>query len=45
MELVGGRNGKEGRVEITVAGVRGTVCDDGWDDRDAQVVCRMLRYR
>ena len=29
-------------MEINVAGVWGTICDDGWDINDAHVVCRML---
>ena len=42
IRLVDGNSTGEGRVEIFNENSWATVCDDGWDDIDASVVCRQL---
>ena len=39
------KNGlRVGRVEVCIGTDYGTICDDGWDQQDASVVCRQLHF-
>ena len=44
IRLIGGTSSLEGRVEVCVNGVWGTVCSDGWTAVDANVACRQLGH-
>ena len=44
IRLRGGMTRYEGRVEICIDRVWGTVCDDFWGTVDAAVACRQLGY-
>ena len=42
MRLVDGSSYNEGRVEVYYNGRWGTVCNDGWNDKYASLVCAQL---
>jgi hypothetical protein len=44
IRLMGGQNKFEGRVEVCQGGQWKTVCNRGWNDVEAQVVCRQLGF-
>jgi len=44
VRLFGGANSYLGRLEVNYNGVWGTVCDDGFTDAAASVVCRSLNF-
>ena len=44
MRLVNGHDVSEGRLEVSYEGLWGTVCDDGFTEVTAGVVCRSLGF-
>ena len=44
LRLAGGNIANEGRVEICIDNIWGTVCINSWGRTDAAVVCRQLGY-
>ena len=44
IRLVGSNSPHKGRVEVSIKGRYGTICDDGFDQNAAAVVCSSLGY-
>ena len=42
VRLVDGSSHTEGRLEVYYRGIWGTVCNDGWNDKYASLVCVQL---
>ena len=45
IRLVSGREEYEGRLEVCINQVWGTVCSQYWDSSDTKVACRQLGYQ
>ena len=44
IRLVGGATSWEGRVEVCADGRWGTVCDEGWTNQSADLMCTHFGY-
>ena len=44
MRLAGRSSNYQGRVEVCVGNIWGTVCADFWDTSDTMVVCKQLGF-
>ena len=42
VRLADGDIGQEGRLEVCLGGVWGSVCGDGWDKTDAYTLCQQM---
>ncbi|KAF6096411.1 serine protease 12 [Phyllostomus discolor] len=45
LRLAGGKDSREGRLEVYHGGRWGTVCDDGWTALSSDVACRQLGFK
>ena len=43
--LINGSSPSNGRVEVAYDGLWGTVCENGFDNKEASVLCRQLGFR
>ena len=44
VRLVGGTDNREGQVEICSSGIWSSVCDNFWNQAEANIVCQQLGY-
>ena len=45
VRLINGTSKSQGRLEVCIGNVWGTVCGRSWDTYDSQVVCKQLGYQ
>ena len=45
VRLAGGSIPNEGRVEICIQGVWGSICRNSWDDAESAIVCEQLGFQ
>lgn len=42
---MGGYKSNEGRLEVKIRGIWGTVCNKGWTKTSSDTICHMLGYK